>query len=74
MSKLAASGKVHHDQIDNWIGHARRSVGGKHYNAELSLPQQVENIFPLLEFGVDFSGFRYERGRWNDWLRNNLGP
>lgn len=74
MSKLAASGKVHPDHIDDWIGHARQGVGGKHYNAELSIPQQVENILPLLDFGVDFSEFRYERGRWNEWLRNNLVP
>lgn len=74
MSKLAASGKVHDDHIDDWMGHARQGVGAKHYNAKLSLSQQVENILPLLEFGVNFSDFKYERSRWNAWLRKNMVP
>lgn len=72
-SKLAAA-KVHSAHIHDWTGHARQGTEGLHYIAPLTVPQQVENILPVLEFGVDFSEFKYQRGRWNEWLRNNLVP
>lgn len=65
-SKLAA-GKVHPAHIADWMGHARKGVEAEHYIIELTPAEQVESILPLLEFGVDFSEFKYQRGRWNDW-------
>lgn len=69
-----ATGKINPAHIADWLGHARQGTEGNHYIADLTLAEQVENIFPLLDFGVDFSEFKYEKGRWNEWLRNNLMP
>lgn len=72
-SKLAA-GCVHYSHIADWLGHARQGTEGTHYIAELTPAQHAATILPLLNFGVDFSEFKYERGRWNDWLRKNCVP
>lgn len=70
-SKLAAA-CVHYSHIADWLGHARQGTEGNHYIATLTPVQQAATILPLLDFGVDFSGFKYESGRWNDWLCRNM--
>lgn len=70
-SKLAAA-CVHYSHIADWLGHARQGTEGNHYIATLTPAQHAATILTLLDFGVDFSEFKYERGRWNDWLRKNM--
>lgn len=71
--KLAAA-KVHSAYIADWLGHARQGTEGEHYLGALSPAEQMETVMPVLDFKLDFSGFKYEPARWNDWLKKNSVP
>jgi len=62
---------VHSAHIADWLGHARQGTEGEHYLGVLSPVEQMELVVPVLNFKLDFSGFRYQQGRWNDWLKKN---
>jgi integrase len=66
-----ASAKVHSAHIADWLGHARQGTEGEHYLGVLSPVEQMELVVPVLNFKLDLSGFRYQQGRWNDWLKKN---
>lgn len=72
-SKLAA-GKVHPAYMGDWLGHAREGTESEHYIFPLTPTEQVETVLPVLNFELDFSGFKYEQGRWNGWLSKNMVP
>ena len=74
LASMLAEASVHDSHISDWMGHARQGVGPKHYFKKTNPAILAKTALPVLEFGVDFSEFRYERGRWNDWLRKNLVP
>lgn len=69
-----ALGKINPAHIADWLGHAREGTESEHYIAKLTRPEQVQHILPLLVYGLDFSEFKYQRGRWNAWLRDHMVP
>lgn len=74
LASMMSEASVHETYISDWLGHARQGVGPKHYHKKTNPTLLAKVVLPVLEFGVDFSGFKYERGRWNDWLRKNCVP
>ncbi len=66
-----ASAQIHAAHIADWLGHVRQGTEGEHYIGPLTPAQQVGVVLPALDFKLNFSGFKYEPGRWNDWLKRN---
>jgi integrase len=69
-----AKANVHAVYISDWLGHARQGTEGEHYLNALSVAEQMRIVVPVLDFKLDFSGFKYEPARWNDWLKKNSVP
>jgi integrase len=61
--------------IDQWLGHSPSTVQGKHYASALTSTEVVDQAFPALNYRfLDLSEIRYEKGRWNDWVAEQLKP
>jgi integrase len=66
-----ASANVHAAYIADWLGHAREGVTAVNYVGVYSVDVGKNIILPSLNFKLDFSKFKYERGRWNDLLKSH---
>lgn len=74
VSSLLGRKKLNPNYKDDWLGHARQGVDPEHYDQSLSIQEQIDMVLPLLDFGIDFSEFAYQPGRWNEWLSGNMVP
>ena len=60
---------------DQWIGHASITTKSKHYAKDLLAPGFVDLVLPALNYPfLDFSQIRYERHRWDAWVKKQLEP
>eukprot|EP01037_Dinobryon_pediforme_P026502 gene26502-29047_t len=58
---------------DQWTGHAPVGIKAKHYRSQTTPDIQARDAFAALDFPfIPFSEFKYEKGRWNDWLKENM--
>lgn len=70
-----AKGKVNKAYIDQWLGHAATSVQGKHYAVELTTDEALQQTSMALNYpNLDLADIRYQRGRWDEWVKSQLVP
>lgn len=74
MNTRLAKLRLHPAHISDWMGHAREGTEAEHYIEKLTISTQVTSILPALDFGVDFAAFKYEAGRWNEYLKTHMVP
>lgn len=61
--------------IESWLGHSTKGVTGQHYRKRATPEKLAEACLPALGFAfLRLNGVRYQKGRWNDWLKMNLCP
>lgn len=61
--------------IDQWMGHASKTVQGAHYALKLTAGQAFQQTSAALNYpNLNLAGIRYQRGRWDEWVKSQLQP
>ena len=75
VANLLGKAKVWGPYIDRWMGHASRTVQGTHYARELTTDEALQQASAALNYpNLDLAGIRYQRGRWDEWVKSQLVP
>jgi integrase len=62
-------------RADQWTGHAPVGIKAKHYRSKAPADIQARDAFSALDFPfIRFDELKYKKGRWNEWLVNNMVP
>lgn len=60
------------EERNDFIGHEQTSTNSKYYTKEYRLRYLAENVLPKLTYDLDLSPLRYEKGRFERYLRQRM--
>lgn len=61
--------------IESWLGHTTKGITSQHYRKKAPPAKLADGCLPSLGFEfLNLAAVRYEKGRWNEWMKKNLCP